>query len=122
MFTLTNGSPEIASLFIQLMKALFVYLILPTLVLIIAGITLNFFANRRSMKKLISVLEKEIDSKVDIKKFDASVARIHEQREEGDSKLHQRVDKVKDFFSESISEVKANVSWIKGFLEKNGAI
>ena len=113
------GSPEIAVLFVQLLKALFVYLILPSLGLIASGLIINFFAHRRSTKKLISVLEKEIESKVDRTKFDRSVERMHGEREKGDAELHEKVNKVKDSFNDAITEVKEKVSWIKGHLEKN---
>jgi hypothetical protein len=92
-----------------LMKGSMVYLILPFCVAMIAGLVLQFVFGR-----------KIVGSRVGYQEFNESISRAHREREKGDSEIRKQLDTHSQENSKQFQKLSEGISWIKGFLEKNG--
>lgn len=65
--------------------------------------------------QMVEGLKSKVDNRVPYPMFHDSVKRINEQREEHDSKIHSRVDKITD----DVSKLGESIGRIKGLIDRS---
>lgn len=115
----------------SILKGFLFYLILPLVVSITAGLVIQYFLNRKNIRTLVDNLKAEVKERVTYRELHESIKMAHNKREEGDEKigklldaqvdhLHGRLDEHIAENNKIFNETNSNISWIRGFLEKNG--
>ena len=100
--------------------------IYPVIGALVSGFILQTVMSRKNIRDIVSGLNAELSTKVDINKFDDSIRRMHEKREFGEEKLHDRINqhierdnKMSEGIMKDLTKAKEDISFVRGILERS---
>jgi len=98
---------------VNFMKGFLYYLVIPITAIVVGGLILQYILTRKSFKEILRGIKLEIQKKADLEKVNESIARAHKERELGDVKLHERIDR----HIGVLAKVESNVAYIRGKID-----